>query len=181
MDAEPVHPSVMQQKQVGHIRSDTFIMNAKEKEFTALVQEYKTTIYTICLMNAADKDEAQDLMQEVLIQLWRSFGTFRGESNVRTWIWRISMNTCISYCRKEEKHRQSLHIQVGDILNAEDENNSQIQILHERIHKLQPFDRTLVLLWLEELSYEEIGEIIGISAKNVSVRLVRIKEQLRKM
>lgn len=156
-------------------------MDTKEQEFTRLVQENKETIYTVCLMNTKDQDEAKDLMQEALIQMWRSFGTFRGESDVRTWIYRICMNACISSLRKEEKHRETLHIEVSDILTMDDDDSRQIQALHDRIHRLRFMDRAIVLLWMENLSYEEIGEIIGISTKNVSVRLVRIKEQLREM
>lgn len=156
-------------------------MDSKEQEYTRLIKEYKETIYTVCLMNSADQDEAKDLMQEALIQLWRSFGTFRGESDVRTWIYRICMNACISFMRKEEKHKDSLHIEVSDMLTMDDDDSRQIQALHDRIHRLKFMDRAIVLLWMEDLSYEEIGEIIGLSAKNVGVRLVRIKVQLREM
>lgn len=156
-------------------------MNSKEEQFKRLIKQHKETIYTVCLMNAADQDEAQDLMQEALIQLWRSFGTFHGESDVRTWLWRICMNSCISYCRKEEKHRETLRLDVANLLTIDDEDAQQIKMLHDRIHRLRPFDRTVVLLWMEDLSYEEIGQILGITAKNVSVRLFRIKEQLRQM
>ena len=156
-------------------------MDSKEKEYTRLIKEYKETIYTVCLMNSADQDEAKDLMQEALIQLWRSFGTFRGESDVRTWIYRICMNACISFMRKEEKHKDTLHVDVSDMLTMDDDDSRQIQALHDRIHRLKFMDRAIVLLWMEDLSYEEIGEIIGLTTKNVSVRLVRIKEQLREM
>ena len=156
-------------------------MDSKEQEYTRLIKEYKETIYTVCLMNSADQDEAKDLMQEALIQLWRSFETFRGESDVRTWIYRICMNACISFMRKEEKHKDSLHIEVSDLLTMDDDDSRQIQALHDRIHRLKFMDRAIVLLWMEDLSYEEIGEIIGLTAKNVGVRLVRIKEQLREM
>lgn len=156
-------------------------MNSKEQQFTQLVKLHKETIYTVCLMHTADQDEAQDLMQEALIQLWRSFETFRGESDIRTWIWRVTSNACISFCRKEEKHRETLHLEVVDLLTIDDEDNQQIKMLHDRIYRLRPFDRTVVLLWMEDMSYEEIGQILGISAKNVSVRLFRIKEQLRQM
>ncbi len=156
-------------------------MDSKEQEYTRLIKEYKETIYTVCLMNSADQDEAKDLMQEALIQLWRSFGTFRGESDVRTWIYRICMNASISFMRKEEKHKDSLHIEVSDLLTMDDDDSRQIQALHDRIHRLKFMDRAIVLLWMEDLSYEEIGEIIGLTAKNVGVRLVRIKEQLREM
>lgn len=67
------------------------------------------------------------------------------------------------------------------MINAQSEDNRQIRMLHDRIHRLQPFDRAIIMLWLEDLSYEEIGQIVGITAKNVSVRLVRIKEQLKSM
>ena len=156
-------------------------MNSKEQEYTKLVKEHKETIYTVCLMNSKDQDEAKDLMQEALIQLWRSFGTFRGQSDVRTWIYRICMNACISLMRKEEKHKETLHVEVSDLLTMDDDDSRQIQALHDRIHRLRFMDRAIVLLWMEDLPYEEIGEILGITAKNVSVRLVRIKEQLREM
>lgn len=156
-------------------------MNSKEQQFTQLIKLHKETIYTVCLMHTADQDEAQDLMQEALIQLWRSFETFRGESDIRTWIWRVTSNACISFCRKEEKHRETLQLEVADLLTVDDEDNRQIRMLHDRIYRLRPFDRTVVLLWMEDMSYEEIGQILGISAKNVSVRLFRIKEQLRQM
>lgn len=88
-------------------------MNSKEQEFNRLIQEHKETIYTVCLMNSKDQDEAKDLMQEALIQLWKSFGTFRGESDIRTWLWRICMNACISFMRKENKYKDTLHIEVN--------------------------------------------------------------------
>lgn len=156
-------------------------MDSKEQEYTRLIKEYKETIYTVCLMNSKDQDEAKDLMQEALIQLWRSFGTFRGESDVRTWIYRICMNACISFMRKEEKYKDTLHVEVSNLLTMDDDESRQIQTLHNRIHRLKFMDRAIVLLWMENLSYEEIGEIVGLTAKNVSVRLVRIKEQLREM
>lgn len=156
-------------------------MDSKEQEFTSLIKAHKETIYTVCLMHAKDQEEAQDMMQEALIQLWKSFGTFKGKSEIRTWIWRVSSNTCISFCRREEKHRETLRLEVSDLLTIDDEDCQQIQMLHDRIHRLRPFDRTIVLLWMEDLSYEEIGQILGITAKNVSVRLFRIKEQLRQM
>lgn len=155
--------------------------SSKGKEFKQLVHRHKETIYTVCLMNAADQDEAQDLMQEALVQLWRAFGSFRGDSSEKTWVWRICSNTCISYCRKERKNKDKIQLEVSNFLTVDEEDSKQIQMLHDRIHRLRPFDRVIALLWMEDLSYEEIGEIVGISAKNVSVRLFRIKEQLRQM
>ena len=156
-------------------------MTEKEQEFTNIVREHRSTIYSVCFMFAKCSDEADDLFQEVLIKLWHGFEGFEHRSNINTWIWRISLNTCISLERS--KHRSSkLKLDMSrDLYTAEDSDSRQMQMLHKRIHRLQPFDRAIVMLWLENMSYEEIGAIVGITAKNVSVRLYRIKEQLKNM
>jgi RNA polymerase sigma-70 factor (ECF subfamily) len=133
-------------------------------------------------MFSNNPDEVADLFQEILINLWKGFPKFRGESNVRTWIYRISLNTCISSERKKSRMVETLPLTMDiDLFSDSDDESKQVQMLRDRINKLGPFDRAIVLLWLENLSYDEIGAIVGISAKNVSVRLVRIKEQLKKM
>ena len=156
-------------------------MTEKEKEFTNIVREHRSTIYSVCFMFAKCGDEADDLFQEVLIKLWHGFDSFEHRSNISTWIWRISLNTCISIGR--QKHRSSsLRLDMSrDLYTAEDGDSRQMQMLHRRIHRLQPFDRAIVMLWLENMSYEEIAAIVGISVKNVSVKLYRIKEQLKNM
>lgn len=161
-------------------------MNALETEFTHLVRQQKSTIYTVCLMFTNDPDEVDDLVQQTLINLWKGYENFEHRSEIRTWVWRVAMNTCISSDRKDKKRKESTtsldSIGISSIdMSHDTEDDKQIRMLHERIHKLGVFDRAVVLLWLENLSYEEIGEIVGISAKNVSIRLVRIREQLKKM
>ena len=124
----------------------------------------------------------EDLFQETLINLWKGFAQFRGDSSPATWIWKVSLNTCISFDRKKRRRGESVPLSMSINLFEDDDNDSrQIEMLRKRINQLGPFDRAIVLLWLENLSYEEIGEIVGITAKNVSVRLVRIREQLKKM
>ena len=153
-----------------------------ENEFAQTVREHKGTIYTICYMFSKNSEEVADLYQEILINLWNGFPKFRGDSNVRTWIYRVSLNTCISSEREKSRNRDTLPLKMDiNLFNDLDEDTKQVQMLRNRISKLGPFDRAIVLLWLENLSYDEIGAIVGISAKNVSVRLVRIKEQLKKM
>jgi RNA polymerase sigma-70 factor (ECF subfamily) len=100
---------------------------------------------------------------------------------VKTWIWRISFNTCISLGRKKKRAERVPLSMAIDLFNDSNEETRQIKQLYERIHRLQPFDRAIVLLWLEGLPYDEIGAIVGISTKNVSVRLYRIKEELKNM
>ncbi len=156
-------------------------MKALEQEFELLVRRHKSTIYTVCFMFSKDSDEVDDLFQEVLINLWRGFPTFKGESKVETWIWRVSFNTCISQERKK-KHTSRIPLEMGiDLFHDKDEDTRQIQMLYQRIHQLKPFDRAIVLLWLEGMPYDEIAAIVGITVKNVSVRLFRIKEELKKM
>ena len=153
----------------------------KEKEFEKIVKEHKNTIYTVCFMFSKDADEVNDLFQETLINLWQGFNSFKGESSIRTWIWRISLNTCISSERKKSKlHTVPLSMDIN-LYEDTDEDSRQIQMLYNRINRLKPFDRAIVLLWLDNLSYDEIAAIVGISVKNVSVRLVRIKEELKKI
>ena len=153
----------------------------KEKEFEKIVKEHKNTIYTVCFMFSKDADEVNDLFQETLINLWQGFNSFKGESSIRTWIWRVSLNTCISSERKKSKlHIVPLSMDIN-LYEDTDEDSRQIQMLYNRINRLKPFDRAIVLLWLDNLSYDEIAAIVGISVKNVSVRLVRIKEELKKM
>ena len=152
-----------------------------ELEFARTVREHKGTIYTVCYMFSNNPDEVADLYQEILINLWRSLPKFEQRSSVKTWIWRISLNTCISIDRKKRR-RSSLPLELDiDLYNDSDRDTKQIKLLHERINRLGPFDRAIILLWLENMSYEEIGAIVGISEKNVSVRLYRIKEQLKTM
>ena len=153
-----------------------------ELEFAQTVKEHKSTIYTVCYMFSNNPEEVADLFQEILINLWKGFPKFREDSNVRTWIYRVSLNTCISSERKNKRRVETLPLTMDiNLFDDSDDDTKQVQMLRNRINKLGPFDRAIVLLWLENLSYEEIAAIVGISAKNVSVRLVRIREQVKKM
>ncbi|MBD8003385.1 sigma-70 family RNA polymerase sigma factor [Phocaeicola faecium] len=156
-------------------------MNKKETDFIRILKEYKTTIYTVCFMFSKDKDEVNDIYQEVSINLWKGFDNFAQKSEMKTWIYRISLNTCISFDRKK-KRRKTVPLTVDiDLFEDNDHESKQIKALYNRINRLEPFDRAIILLWLENLPYDEIGAIVGISTKNVSVRLSRIREQLKNM
>ena len=156
-------------------------MNTEERLFAQTVTEHKSTIYTVCYMFSNDTDEVNDLFQEVLINLWKGFEGFEHRSNIKTWIYRVALNTCISLDRKRRRSSTVPLAMDINLFEDRDEDTRQVDMLHKRISKLQPFDRAIVLLWLEDLNYDEIGQIVGITAKNVSVRLFRIREQLKKM
>lgn len=146
-----------------------------------MVRKHKNTIYTVCYMFSKDQDEVSDLFQETLINLWNGFDSFRGECEVRSWVWRVTLNACISAERKKKKSETVPLSMEINLFTDSDSDTKQIQQLYSRINRLGIVDRAIVLLWLENMSYEEIGQIIGISTKNVSVKLVRIKEQLKNM
>lgn len=157
-------------------------MEKNEQEFISLVTRYKSTIYTVCYMFSKDRVELDDLFQEILIKLWNGYGSFRGESDIRTWIYRVSLNSCLN--REKKKRKEGVHIPLSvDIDPYEDISDRTLQTrrLYDRINRLGLVERAMILLWLEGMTYEEIGAVIGISVKNVSFQLYRIKEKLKKM
>ena len=158
-------------------------MTKQEERFTQLVREYKNTVYTVCMMFAESPDETDDLVQEALINLWRGFKT--ADDVCKSWVWRVTMNSCITIDRKKKRKSSTecpLTADMESVMNSDETNrNANVRLLYDRIHQLNPFDRAIVMLWLDGMPYDEIGEIMGITTKNVSVRLIRIKEQLKKM
>ena len=157
-------------------------MNTTEQQFSQLVRDNRSTIYAVCYMFSNDADEVADLFQEVLIRLWNGMESFDGRSNIKTWIYRVALNTCITIDKRKKRSRRKALLSMDvDYFNDEEKSTAQVRMLHERIARLQPLDRAIVLLWLEQISYDEIGDIVGLSAKNVSVRLARIRVQLKNM
>ena len=156
--------------------------NDKEHKFELLVRQHKRTIYTVCYMFSTNKDEIDDLFQEILIRLWNGFDSYEGRSDARTWIYRVALNTAINQDKKERRNIDTAPLTVDiDPYEADDPSTQQIRELYDRISRLDLIDRSLILLWLEGVSYDEIGAIIGIKPNNVGVRLLRIKDKLVKM
>lgn len=156
--------------------------NDKEYKFELLVRQHKRTIYTVCYMFSTNKDEIDDLFQEILIRLWNGFDQYEGRSSAETWIYRVALNTAINQDKKERRRPETVPLTVNiDPYEAENPQTQQIRVLYDRISRLDLIDRSLILLWLEGISYDEIGAIIGISSNNVGVKLARIKDKLVKM
>ena len=156
--------------------------NDKEHQFELLVREHKRTIYTVCYMFSHNKAEIDDLFQEILIRLWNGFDHYEGRSSARTWIYRVALNTAINQDKKERRRIETVPLTVDiNPFEAEDPKSQQVRKLHDLISQLELIDRSLVLLWLEGIPYDEIGAIIGITPNNVGVRLARIKEKLIQM
>ena len=143
---------------------------ALEREFTKMIKEHRKTIYTVCYFFSKDTDEVNDLFQEILINLWKGFPKFRGESSYSTWIWRVSLNTCNNQERRKKRNVETVPLSIDiDLYNDDDDKSRQIQMLYDRISRL------------ENMTYEDIAGIMGISLANVTTRLFRIKEQLKSM
>ena len=149
-----------------------------EKEFLEMIHEHKKIIYKVVSFYANEDSPFNDLYQEVVINLWKGFPTFRGDSKVSTWIYRIALNSCISSFRKEmlKPVRVELTWDIPDYDNSED-----IAELYNLIGRLGILERALVLLYLEEKSYQEISEITGLTITNVATKLSRIKNKLKEM
>ncbi len=153
-----------------------------EDEFVNAIKQHKDSIYTVCYMFSRNADEIADLYQEILIHLWSGFSKFRGDSKLSTWVYRVSLNTCMMQERHKQRRPKSVPLSIDlNLFEDHDEDTRQIAQLYKRINRLDKFDKAIVLLWLESMSYQDIGEIMGISPGNVSVRLVRIREQLKQM
>ena len=154
-----------------------------EKEFLEMFAAQKRTIYKVCYIYANDQDNLNDLFQETVLNLWKSFPRYRGDSNITTWVYRIAMNTCITFLRRSSTRPQTIPMttNMASMMADDDETAGMLQELYKLINQLGKLERALILLWLEERSYQEIADILGISKNNVAVKLNRVKEKLRKM
>lgn len=151
--------------------------------FLEMIFKHMRIIYKICNLYASQEDR-EDLKQEIIYQMWKSYPAYRGDSRFQTWMYRIALNTALLGLRARKLKYASLSdhkLEIRDENSEQIEEESRIGQLYRHISKLKDLDKTIVFLYLEECSYEEIAEITGISIKNVSVRLVRIREKLRKL
>ncbi len=152
-------------------------MKQYKKEFVALLEENEGIIHKISLLYTRNPADKADLFQEICMQLWRSYKTFRNDSRFSTWLYRVALNTAISQVRKKKTFDTEEYLSLYYKSSAGD-SEDRSKMLFRAIAQLNKIDRALILLWLEEKKYEEIADILGISKSNVSVKLVRIKEKI---
>lgn len=151
-----------------------------EWEFVELINPYQSIIYKICLVYADNKDDLNDLFQESLLNLFIAYPSFRSECKLSSWVYRVTLNTCISDLRKRSK-MQFVPFDSEWSLYEDCDSDLRLQEMYALIKRLNKFDRALILLWLEDRSYEEIAAILNLSKTNISVRLCRIREKLKQM
>ena len=157
-------------------------MNEQEQMFLSLVEQHRQVIYKVCFMYASDDETINDLYQEVVLNLWKGFPQFRGDSKPMTWVYRIAVNTCVSWLRSSSRQPQTIPftLLMADLIADEQEKES-LRELYSLINRLGKLERALILLWLEDRSYDEIAEILDLSTSNVGVRINRIKAKLKRM
>ena len=150
--------------------------------FKTFVDENLTLINHICRAYAQDEEELKDFIQEVTIQLWKSHERFEGKSQVSTWVYRLALNVSMSLSRKKKKRVQTTSLdQIDPSEDIDNTEKEQIEALYRAIRQLKEGDRAIVLLYLENKSYKEIAEILGMTVTNVGVKVNRLKNQLKKM
>lgn len=157
-------------------------------DFKELVRQYHPMVYKICRAYTWSPDDLNDLYQEALIQLWKAMPSFEGKSKVSTFIYRVVLNTALIHKRKEkrrygreEEAAKQLMEHAQSVEEREEPTTPTVEMLYAAIHQLREEDRMMIVLYLEQKSYEEIAEIVGITKTNVGVRIGRIKERLYRL
>ena len=158
-------------------------MENVEQEFLSVIREYERVIYKVCYLYTTPNATLNDLYQEVVLNIWKAFPKFRRECKISTWIYRIALNTCISFIRKEKNVPEFVTLnREGDWMTEEnDPLQEMLRQLYRMINQLGQLDKSIILLYLEDKSYDEISEITGLTVTNVATKLSRIKDKLKKM
>lgn len=156
-----------------------------EQEFVTLLEDNQNILHKICRLYTADLDAHQDLFQEMVIQLWKSFPKYRGDAKFSTWAYRVSLNTAISMYRGTRTKISTVDWDQS-LLNIQyeeynDQTEEQLQWLYQAVRQLNDIDKALVYMYLEDKDYNEISETLGISIINARVKMNRIKVKLKEM
>ncbi len=152
-----------------------------DSEFEQTIKENVGVLHKLCRVYTFNADEYEELFQEMLVQIWRSTKNFRGEAKISTWIYQICINTALGFRSKLARSKKRFETLDGKIFiqpMPHSEKDEQLQRLYNAIRELKPIDRAIVSLYLDEKSYEETAQILGISKTNVATRLMRLKKQL---
>ena len=153
--------------------------------YTASILPYSGIIIKICRAYTNSQEDFEDYYQEVSLQIWRSRDSFRGDSKWSTWIYRLSLNICLTLIKKKKRNRQhatSDYAMPNEIIEDNQAfSDESLNLLYDAIRKLSEIDRAVILLYLEEKPNKEIAEIIGTTPNNIGVRINRIKERLKKL
>ncbi|WP_171032934.1 RNA polymerase sigma factor [Fodinibius saliphilus] len=157
----------------------------KKDRFEQLYQHHSNKVYRICTGYLQDENKVKDLFQQVMLNIWNNLESFRGEAQITTWVYRITVNTAITFTKSEKRLNKRFRLEA-DFTDIEDDNHSsfspdllpRLQKLNDCIHQLDKQNRIIITLYLEGLSYSDIGKVVGISENYVGVKINRIKKEL---
>jgi RNA polymerase sigma factor (sigma-70 family) len=159
-------------------------LKEKEQEFLNRIEKHKGILYKVSKMYMDNTDDQQDLFQEIVCQLWKSYETFRNESQFSTWMYRVAVNTAIVFLKKEKRKLDKYEIVSENIKEEEGDSHikeSQIDHFYKAVQKLDKIDKAIIFYQLEGFSHKEIGDNLGISEGNARVKLNRAKEKLKEI
>lgn len=156
-----------------------------KEEFIQLIQNHQGILHKVCSTYIENREERKDLYQEIIIQLWKSYPKFRGESKISTWMYRVAFNTVVSHLRKQKRQPLKSSIDVGILQIADSqldyEQEEKLKILRAAMSQLNTMEKALLMLYLEDQPYKDIALTLGISPGNARVKITRIKEKLKKI
>ncbi len=155
----------------------------KEKRFLDILRRYDGVVRRVCFMYVGPQYLFDDLYQETMANLWRGLDSFRGEAEISTWIYRTTVNTCISWIRHNRRHAGHADIdQAAYLVAGDDESDYEfVKLMYSFISRLDPIEKAIVMMRLDDKSYDEIAEVTGLSRSNVATRLHRAKEKMKTM
>lgn len=159
-------------------------MQTKEQEFLTKIEVHKGILHKVSKMYMDNRDDQQDLFQEIICQLWKSYDSFRNESQFSTWMYRVAINTAIVFLKNEKRKVDKYEIASENIKEETDDSEikeSQIEHFYKAVQKLEKIDKAIIFYQLEGFSHKEIGGNLGISEGNARVKLNRAKEKLKGM
>jgi RNA polymerase sigma factor (sigma-70 family) len=153
----------------------------QEQKFIRELNQHAGIVHRVCRIYFGDPADREDVYQEIIYQLWKSYPSFQGESKFSTWMYRVALNTAIGQLRKDKRTiaKEPLHDHLAEITPyQQSEAEERMKLLYSAINTLSLIDKAIILLYLEDNSYDEIAMVAGLTRTNVSVRLVRIKKKL---
>ncbi|ACU08269.1 RNA polymerase ECF-type sigma factor [Flavobacteriaceae bacterium 3519-10] len=160
------------------------VLSAKEQEFSKLIKDNQGLIIKVSRLYTNSLEDEQDLFQEIVLQLWRSYDTFKGQSKISTWMYRVALNTAITLFRKKTKSPQTdelMDFHHSGYIEDDDEKQQQISLLYKVVKMLPHVERAIVMMYLDDLPYRDISENLGITEVNARVKMNRLKKTLKQL
>lgn len=159
-------------------------MQTQEQEFLSLIEQHKGIIYKVSRMYMDDPEDVKDLSQEIILQLWKSYASFKAQSTFSTWMYRVGLNVAITFLKKSSKKiERSGFVQKMEVedVNTSEQKENQLTYFYKAVHELSQIEKALIFLFLEGQSHKEIAYNLGISEGNARVKLNRTKEKLQQI